>query len=351
MGWRFAFVAGLVSCTSIFGFAQQRQQYQVTNIGFYNLENLFNTVHDEGVDDYEFLPTGKRKYTDEVYKDRLLKLSSVIKDIGTDMSPEGLAVLGVSEIENEGVLKDLCSQEAIVSRSYKIVHYDSPDARGVDVALLYNPKYFSPDTSAALRVDLPADSEGRRHKTRDVLWVRGDLVGERFHFFVNHWPSRLGGEAASAPNRAAAAAVCRKAIDSILKAEPNAKIVVMGDLNDNPNNASVTKVLNASGNKDKLKDGQLYNPWVDLFQKGIGTLAYQDSWSLFDQIIISSALLQKQAKGLWFYKQGIFKRSDMIQSSGRYRGYPKRSFDFDNYAGGFSDHFPTCITLLKAVNN
>ncbi len=329
--------------------AQQKQQYQVVNIGFYNLENLFNTVHDTGVDDYEFLPESKKKYTNEVYADRLRKLSSVIKDIGTDMSPDGVAILGVSEVENAGVLKDLCSQESIKGRNYRIVHYDSPDARGVDVGFLYNPEYFTPDTSAALRVDLPADAAGHRHKTRDVLWVKGKLNGETFHFFVNHWPSRLGGEAASAPNRAAAATVCRKAIDSIFISEPDAKIVLMGDLNDNPVNNSVIKVLNAAGKAEKLSKNQLYNPWIDLYQKGIGTLAYQDSWSLFDQIIFSQKLLQKNSGGYWFYKPGIFKRNDMIQVSGRYKGYPKRSFDFDNYAFGYSDHFPTYITLLKAV--
>lgn len=327
-------------------FAQQKK-FKVINIGFYNVENLFDTVHQEGVLDYEYTPEAKKKYTMEVYRDKLNKLSSVIKEIGTNVSPDGVAVLGVSEIENEGVLKDLCATNLLKERNYKIVHYDSPDARGVDVGFLYNPAYFAVDTSAALRVDLPADKDGKRHKTRDVLWVKGQLDGETYHFFVNHWPSRRGGESASAPNREAAAAVCRKTIDSITLKDPKANIVVMGDLNDNPTNKSITTVLKASGDLSKIKSSFLYNPWVDFYNRGVGTLAYQDTWSLFDQIIISQNITEKSDEKYSFYKAGIYKRDEMIQQSGKYKGYPKRTFDFDTYIGGFSDHFPTYITLIK----
>ncbi len=327
----------------------QSKQYKVVNIGFYNLENFYDTVHQHGVNDYEFLPEGKKRYTGEVYLDKLNNLSSVIKDIGTAISPEGLTILGVSEIENRGVLEDLANHPNLKSRNYKIVHYDSPDARGVDVALFYNPTHFTVIDSRPVRVDLPPDANGYRHKTRDVLWVKGSLDGQTFHIFVNHWPSRLGGEAASAPNRAAAAQVCRQMIDSISQSEPNASIVVMGDLNDNPTNESITKVLKAGGNQDKLKAGELFNPWVSFYNKGIGTLAYQDAWALFDQIMISQALLAKKDDQFRFYRANIFKRDDMIQSSGKYKGYPKRTYDFDNYAGGFSDHFPTFLTFIKAL--
>ena len=327
----------------------QSKQYKVVNIGFYNLENFYDTLHQEGVNDYEFMPEGKKRYTGQVYLDKLNNLASVIRDIGTAISPEGVTILGVAEIETRGVLEALAGHELLKSRNYQIVHYNSLDARGVDVGLLYNPAHFTVVDSRPLPVDLPPDASGYRHKTRDVLWVKGNLDGQTMHIFVNHWPSRLGGEAPSAPNRAVAAEVCRRMIDSISAAEPDAGIVVMGDLNDNPTNESVTKVLKAGGNQDKLKKGELFNPWVAFYNKGIGTLAYQDAWALFDQIIISQSLLSKEENRFHYYKANIFKREDMIQLTGRYKGYPKRTYDFDNYAGGFSDHFPTYVTLIKAL--
>ncbi|MFB6456349.1 endonuclease/exonuclease/phosphatase [Chitinophaga sp. Hz27] len=349
MQYRIFLLIGLLAAFWHTSTSAQAKQYQVVNIGFYNLENFYDTLHQQGINDYEFLPNGKKRYTGEVYLDKLNHLASVIKDIGTDISPEGLTVLGVSEIENRSVLEALTHHDDLKSRNYQIVHYDSPDSRGVDVGLLYNPAHFTVIDSRPLRVDLPPDADGYRHKTRDVLWVKGSIDGQIIHIFVNHWPSRLGGEAASAPNRAVAAAVCRNFIDSLYKEDPNVNAVVMGDLNDNPTNESVTKVLKAGGNQDKLKSQELFNPWVAFYNKGIGTLAYQDAWALFDQIIISQNLLAKKEAQFRFYKANIFKRDDMIQSSGRYKGYPKRTYDFDNYAGGFSDHFPTYITLIKAL--
>lgn len=324
-------------------------KYKVVNIAFYNLENLFDTVHAQGKNDYEFLPNGAKGYTSAVYLDKLKNLSSVLHDIGTDLSPDGAAVIGVAEVENRSVLEDLVKQEQIRSRGYEIVHYESPDSRGIDVGLLYNPKYFKVVSSHALPVQLPADRDGSVHATRDILLVEGQLDGETYYIMVNHWPSRLGG-AASTPSRMAAAETCRRAIDSIYQISPKANIVVMGDLNDNPDNVSVTKGLRAVGKQSKLKEGDLFNPWAEFYNKGIGTLAYQDAWALFDQIIISQQVLEKgDANHFRFYKANIFKRDDMIQVSGRYKGYPKRTYDFDNYMSGFSDHFPTYISLIKVV--
>ncbi|MBN9298944.1 MAG: endonuclease/exonuclease/phosphatase [Filimonas sp.] len=328
----------------------QQKSYKVANVAFYNLENFFDTLHQKGVNDFEFLPDGSKKYTGAVYWDKVKNLASVLRDIGTDVSPDGPAVMGVSEVENITVLQDLVNHAYIKGRGYKIVHYDSPDARGIDVGFLYNPRYFTVDTSYVLPVTLPADANGAVHKTRDVLLVKGKLDNEVFYFLVNHWPSRLGGEAASAPNRAIAAGVGRRAIDSILAKEPEANIMLMGDLNDNPTNTSITKVLQATGKIDKVGATELYNPWVDYYNRGIGTLAYQDAWALFDQIMLSKNILNKStAAHFRFYKANIFKREDMIQSSGRYKGYPKRTYDFDSYISGFSDHFPTYITLIKAL--
>ncbi|HEX6334607.1 MAG TPA: endonuclease/exonuclease/phosphatase, partial [Flavisolibacter sp.] len=260
----------------------QKQAYKVAVIGFYNLENLFDTIDNPAINDEEFLPAGPKNYNTRIYNDKLTKLATVLSQMGTDMNPDGPALLGVAEIENDTVLTDLANHELLKKRAYKFVHFDSKDARGIDVAMYYNPKYFSVEQCAPLFVQLPGGSKDA-YFTRDILWVKGRLDGEPVHVYVNHWPSRSGGEERSAPAREAAAQVCRNHMDSILKAEPGAKIVVMGDLNDDPVNTSVAAVLQAKGNRKEVRSGGLFNPWWELYKNGIGTLAYQDSWNLFDQ--------------------------------------------------------------------
>ncbi len=324
----------------------QKATYKVGLIGFYNLENLFDTINDPNVNDEEFLPGGTKNYTGKIYLDKLNHLASVLSKIGTDLSPDGLSIIGNAEVENEGVLKDLVNEPLLKSRNYQIVHFDSPDERGIDVAMLYNPKYFTLIKKESLNVHL-MNSDSTERKTRDVLFVYGKYDGEDIFVFVNHWPSRRGGEEVSAPGRARAAGVCKAKIDSITAKNPDAKIVVMGDLNDDPVSPSVAVVLGAKGEKNMVGKGGLYNPWVTPYKQGIGTLAYNDSWNLFDQIMVSEAFLNKSNPGYFFNKAEIFSRPWMLQTSGRYKGYPKRTFDFDNYIGGYSDHFPTYIVLLK----
>jgi hypothetical protein len=328
----------------------QEKKYKVAIIGFYNLENFYDTIDDPSKDDAEFLPNGSYGYTGAVYKDKVNHLSDVISLIGTDASADGLALMGCAEIENDTVLNDLIHTPKLEMRHYKIVHYNSPDVRGVDVAMLYNPKYFTPKYSAPLFVPLfEADGTTPRY-TRDVLYVEGQLMGEQVYVFVNHWPSRRGGEEASAPNRAIAAGICRHKMDSIFDKNPNAKIILMGDLNDDPVSPSMTQVIKAKGDIKEVKAGEMYNPWMSYYKSGIGTLAYNDAWNLFDQIVVSSAWLDKNQKGLFFKEADIFKKPWMIQQSGRYKGYPKRTYDFNNYMGGYSDHFPTYLILLKQAN-
>ena len=249
---------------------------------------------------------------------------------------------------NDTVLNDLIANSAIKARGYHYVHYDSRDLRGVDVGLIYNPKYFTVEDSRKLFVLLPSGSK-TSFLTRDVLWVKGKLNGETVHVFVNHWPSRLGGEERSAPARAAAAMVDKKFMDSIQKEDVNAKIIMMGDLNDDPISPSLTKVIGAKDDSAKVKPGGFYNPWVDMYKKGIGTLAYQDAWGLFDQIIISQSWLNKDQPGFFFYKQHIFNQEYLIENIGKYKGYPMRTWDGNTYRGGYSDHFPTYLIMLKKV--
>lgn len=337
---------------NLFTVAQDKKKpekkFQVALIGFYNLENFYDTINDPGKNDEEFLPEGANHYTGSVYRDKIGKLSDVISQIGTDITPDGLAIMGCAEIENDTVLNDLVHSAKLDKRGYKIVHYNSPDIRGVDVGLLYSPKYFTPKFSEPLFVPL-FEPDGSPRYTRDVLYVEGILLGEPVYIFVNHWPSRRGGEEASAPARAIAAGVSKHKIDSITKINPDAKIVLMGDLNDDPVSPSVAKVIGATGTKEAVKEGGMFNPWIKYFKQGIGTLAYQDSWNLFDQIIISSGWLGKNQSGLFFQDARIFSKPWMMQQEGRYKGYPKRTYDFNRYMGGYSDHFPTYTIFYKEM--
>jgi len=330
----------------IFLFAQQKQNYKVAIVAFYNCENFYDTVHNPMVNDVDFTPTGDYKYNTAIYLDKVKKLASVISQIGTDINRDGVAMIGLAEIENDTVLNDLIHSPALIKRNYKIVHYDSKDPRGIDVAFIYNPKYFTVEDSKPLFVQLPGKSKYARY-TRDILWVKGKLDGETINILVNHWPSRLGGQERSEPGRNAAAAVCKLQLAEIAKTEPNAKVIIMGDLNDDPNSPSVVDVLKAKGKENEVKEEDIYNPWAELYNKGIGTLAYNDSWSLFDQIMLTYPWLNKQQAGFFYYKQFIFNKQFMIENRGLYKGYPMRTWDGFNYRGGYSDHFPTYLVLLK----
>jgi hypothetical protein len=321
------------------------QNYELVAIGYYNLENLFDTIDSEGVAEGDFLPNGAKGWNSERYYYKLGQMSRVISEIATDKTPDGLAVFGISEIENRMVVEDLVKTDKLKDRNYQIVHYNSPDRRGIDVALVYNPKYFEVTNSVSARL-FTADSS---FKTRDQLVVSGLLRGEEVHFIVNHWPSRSGGEKRSRPKRNAAAQLSRSLADSILTINPKAKIMIVGDLNDDPTNHSVAKYLKATDDKSKFADGYFYNPYLTLYKKGIGSLAYRDSWNLFDQIILTPALVNEEKDDWSYYKANIFKKPYMINQEGQYKGYPKRSFVGNKFQGGYSDHLPVYVYLVRKV--
>lgn len=329
--------------------AQKTDAYQIGAIGFYNVENLFDIVDDEDVRDSEFTPEGAKNYTNEIYQDKLGKLARVISELATDKTPDGVAILGVSEVENRGVLEDLVQQEKIKDRHYRIVHFDSPDERGIDCGLLYNPKYFTVLDSAALKVALTR-SNGDPDYTRDILYVAGLFRGEPIHLFVNHWPSRSGGEAASSPKRIAAAKVCRAKCDEIMAQDPDAKIFVMGDLNDDPISPSVANIFMPSEKLNKTRRGKYFNPMTALYKQGIGTLAYRDSWNIFDQIILSSGAARPKDDSWRFWKVKIFDKPYMKQGSGAFRGYPLRTWVGNTYMGGYSDHLPVYVLMIKPMD-
>lgn len=333
--------------------AQKKSNYKVAVVAFYNLENFYDTLDDPQTNDEEFTPKGERNYNGTIYWNKVGKLASVIQKLGTDDDkipcPDGPAILGVAEVENDNVLNDLVNHNLLKNRNYKIVHYDCKDKRGVDVGFLYNPKYFVVEDSRSLFVNLPRGAKDAYY-TRDVLWVKGKLDGETVHIYINHWPSRIGGEERSAPGRAAAALVSKKHIDSIANAEGEQKVIIMGDLNDDPTSPSLAKVLKCKANIADMKPNSIYNPWVDMYKQGYGTLAYQDAWGLFDQIVIGNKWIDKKQDGFFFNKQCIFNREFLTENIGRYKGYPMRTWDGLSYRGGYSDHFPTYLVMLKRVN-
>jgi hypothetical protein len=347
------FSKSVIFLTSLFLFCtsseaqKEEKKYKIASIGFYNLENLFDTVDDTLINDEEFLPTGARAWTDERYQEKLTNMAFVISQIGIQDAKAGLSVLGVSEIENKKVLEDLVVQPSIKDRNYQIIHYDSPDGRGVDVGLLYNPKHFTPISSRP--IPLLIFNDGYRRFTRDVLYVKGLLDADTIHVMVNHWPSRSGGEAKTAPSRNSGAKLCRAVIDSVLNIVPDAKMFVMGDLNDDPTDASLKSYLRAVGNiKDVHKTG-MFNPYEEMYKRGQGSNAYRDSWSLFDQIVISKGVADKSTKGFYYFKANVFNKEFLVQPTGQYKGYPFRTFSGDTYQSGYSDHFPSYVYLIREI--
>lgn len=326
--------------------ARAQQHLQATAIGFYNMENLFDPADDPKKFDGDFTPRGSYRYTEAVYKKKLHNLATVLSQIAVDKIPEGLALIGVAEVENKKVLQDLVKQPELSNRNYQIVHFESPDIRGIDVALLYRSADFKVLEAQALPVILK--QKNKRIYTRDILYVKGVLTGtDTLHIMVGHWPSRRGGEAASRWKRKRAAEVCKTRLDSITAINPQAIVIIMGDLNDDPVSPAVTKTLGATGNEKELSPGGLYNPWLKFYSKGIGTSAYNDSWNLFDQIIVSSGFMQQNKNGWRFHKAEIFKRSFLMTQFGRYKGYPHRSFSGTTWIDGYSDHLPVYIYLVK----
>ncbi|MCF8273887.1 MAG: endonuclease/exonuclease/phosphatase family protein [Flavobacteriaceae bacterium] len=341
----------LILCTLIPMNAQEKKTFKIHTVAFYNLENLFDTINDLTKFDEASPMMELKANRSTIYKKKVSNMAGVISKIGLDVSHNSPAVIGVSEVENREVLEDVVNDPALISKDYGIVHYHSPDARGIDVALLYQKKLFTPISTSSHELKIFDDLTSKRVYTRDQLLVSGKLDGELIHIIVNHWPSRSGGEARSRPKRVAAAKLSKRLVDSLQGIDPYAKIFIMGDLNDDPTNSSIKDVLKAEKNKEKVEFKGVYNPYENFFKKGIGTTAYRDAWSLFDQIIITKSLLDKDFSSYRFYKAGIFNENFLIQKDGQYKGYPYRSWGYEGFTDGFSDHFPVYVYLIKEINN
>ena len=330
--------------------AQNKRTFKVHTIAFYNVENLFDTINDPRKFDERSPIMELKTARTEIYKKKVQNMADVISKIGAETSRNAPAVIGICEVENRAVIEDLANDPTLISKNYGIVHYESPDERGIDVALMYQKGLFRPLSSSAHPTKLRDNSSDGRDYTRDVLLVSGFLEDDLIHVLVNHWPSRSGGEARSRSKREAAAAVNKRLVDSIQTQDPYAKIFVMGDLNDNPTNSSLKKVLKTIGDKKKVGFKELYNPMEGFFKKGLGSNAYRDAWSLFDQIIVSKPLLEEDYSSYRYYKAGIFNAQFLITKKGQFKGYPFRSFSWGGFTNGYSDHFPVFVHLIKEID-
>jgi endonuclease/exonuclease/phosphatase family metal-dependent hydrolase len=313
-------------------------------VAFYNQENLFDTIHNEGKNDYEYLPTSKVKWNTEKYLAKLKNMSKVISELATDKVPEGAAIVGMAEVEDQLVLEDLLKQPALAERGYKYVHYEGPDKRGIDCALLYNPQIFQVDSSRLVPYVYPA--EDTIHTTRGFLVVNGRLGGEDLTVIVNHWPSR-GAESAA---RERAGVQVKALKEQLQAARPDLKIIVMGDMNDDPMDKSMTEALGCKHLMKEVGAQDLYNPWVcTLYEQDNGTLCYRGKWNLFDQIVFTGNLLHGNFSSLTYLRNEVFRRDYLIQQEGRYKGYPFRTQAGGVWMNGYSDHLPTIIYLLKTM--
>jgi endonuclease/exonuclease/phosphatase family metal-dependent hydrolase len=304
---------------------------------FYNVENLYDTQNDPATNDDEFTPAGKVPWTEERLATKINHIGQVISDIESPAMPD---LVGFAEVENQQVLEMLTYSATLSKAKYSIVHYDSPDERGIDVALLYNPLTFKVFSSEPLKVTLPEND-----LTRDILYVKGKLTsGEILHVFINHWPSRREGSEVSEAKRMAAAAVLRAKVDAIQKIEKSANILIMGDFNDEPSDNSITKAIGALSPDQAISNNNVYSLLYPQFKKGDGSLFYKD-WDLFDQIIVSGNMLSR-TKGLHTTAQDafIFKAEYLLYKTKNGDSRPNRTMG-DKYFGGYSDHLPVCVKL------
>lgn len=310
-------------------------------VAFYNVENLFDTIDDPRVNDNEFLPNSKKEWTEKRYQAKLEDISRVFHEMGGRDLP---FLIGLCEVENKRVVEDLADTKLLRPGKYGIVHYDSPDGRGIDVALMYRSEGFKVNHSSIIPVQLP---ERSRPTSRDILYVRGKIAsGEELHVFVNHWASRAGGVDQTEPGRIAAAEALRKGLDSLLEKNPGVKIIIMGDLNDTPERRSLQGILKAfpPGSADTTA---LVNLMYPLSEKGQGSYNYRGNWDMLDHIIVSPALMKSNGLSVEGNSGFIFKPNWLAFTNSYGQRAPNRTYVGDRYVGGISDHFPVYIRLVS----
>lgn len=330
-------------------------------VGFYNLENLFDTYHDPGKNDYQFLPDGSNNWTEAKYAKKLHNMATVIRAMRDD-NGRYHTILGISEVENRHVIEDLVSQPEIADANYQIIHYDGPDRRGVDVALLYKPEQFSLLETRSIPFTFDSDikfslseEEQNNFRTRDILMVRGRIDGEMFAFFVAHLPSRVGGKGGDLRSRGGE--ILYQESMALMRKYPGIKIVTMGDMNDNPTDKSMAVYHHGKATPEEVGQQEFFNPFIKMLEAGFGSLAYRGEWSIYDLILVNDNLVHAKpgtlkiqpilkVKKNTFYAR-IFHKDFMTTQEGQYKGTPFRTFSAGTFIGGYSDHYPTYILIGK----
>ncbi|MBK7173561.1 MAG: endonuclease [Bacteroidales bacterium] len=309
---------------------------------FYNVENLFDVVNDSLTADDEYTPEGMRRWTYARLQRKINNISKVIIRVGGWEPPE---VVGLCEVENRYVLSQLVNDSPLKNIGYKIIHKDSPDPRGIDVALLYRPLKFKPVYSEFITVKYPFEPSSR---TRDILYVKGLVLGkDTVHIFVNHWPSRFGGQMATIPKRNYVAQLLRTRVDSIHSINPAAKVVIMGDLNDEATDESVAEVLGAKRDSVNLKQMDLYNMMSGAGGNwNRGTIKDKEVWIIIDQFIVSASMLESTGFHTTPHWVHIMDAPFLLQKDESWFGQkPFRTYFGAKYTGGFSDHLPIYMDL------
>ena len=299
------------------------------SVAFYNLENLFDIKDDPRKLDDDFTENSERKWNKKRFRNKIRKLGQAIHQIGQNDISHPPVLVGVAEVENKFVLRKLIDSEALKDKNYGIVHFDSPDERGIDTALIYRKEFFKILEKKAVNLHIK-NEYGERDYTRDILHVKGLLETEEVHILVNHWPSRRAGAEETSYKRVAAAKKNKEVVAEIIKEDPSAKIIIMGDFNDDPQSESIRKLVGFD----------LYNPMELLHTKYAGSARYRGSWNLFDQIILSNNFLQQHGNSFRFKEAKIFNSKSLTEFKGRNKGNPFRTFLGRKYNGGISDHFP-----------
>lgn len=307
---------------------------------FYNVENLFDTVNSKGARDAEFTPDGVKKWTDERYQKKLDDISRVLSAVNKNELPE---IIGLCEIENRKVLEDLIATDLLSEGKYKIEHFESPDYRGIDCALIYRPNEFTVLHSNPINVRFADDPD---YSTRDILYVKGKTKNrEVFHIFVNHWPSRIGGLEKTEPKRVTVAQILKSKIDSIKNIKSNANILVLGDMNDEPSNKSLNDILMAK--KPVYQNAELVNLMYPDHLNKMGSYNYRGNWNMLDNIVVSDGLLDTKGFTCKDNKGHVFSEEWMEYKNNNGEISPNRTYGGPNYYGGVSDHFPVFIHLIR----
>ncbi len=333
-------------CSALLVIVSQQAEAKQLSVGFYNLENLFDTIDQPNVIDEEYTPAGRKNWNSEKYANKQHNMATAISHMGVADGFGCPDILGVCEVENRSVLEDLLKNPELAKEKYQIIHDDSPDKRGIDVALFYKKDKLKDVTYSYHTLYIYNPITNERVYTRDQLLVSGMYGKQKLHFIVNHWPSRYGGELSSRPFRIAAAQLTRHLADSIQNADSlAANIIIMGDLNDDPDNMSTSEYLNAGYHADQLGEDQLFNTSAEIFLNSHGSLKYRGKWNLFDQLIISQDLLDTSKNKFTYKKTVIVSDEKLIQQDGNYKGYPLRTFGGKTYLNGYSDHLPVYLIL------